>query len=646
VYEFLLYLYLLQHPRDAEPTAEPKYEESVIVSATRSGRRVEDEPLRVEVVPEEEVQEKIMMTPGDVSMLLNETNGLRVQTTSPSLGGANVRIQGLRGRYTQILADGLPLYGGQTGSLSVLQIPPMDLGQVEVIKGVASALYGVSAVGGVVNLVSKRPREQPEREILLNRTSHDGTDAVAWLSHKLSPSWGYSFLGGVHAQERSDLDADGWTDLPEYRRASVRPRLYWENGTGSSVLVALGAMGEERRGGTMPRRLAPDGQPFAENLDTARVDGGAVARFATSRGHIVAMRGSATWQDHDHTFGSVLERDVHRTWFGEVSLTGATGPHTWVVGGAIQRDAYASQDVPRFDFSHTVPGIFAQDEMTLRPWLTIAASARADVHSEYGGFFSPRVSALMKAGERWTGRVSAGRGYFAPTPFTEETEATGLTMVAPLGALDSERADSFSADLTWARAPLEITSTVFYSQVEHPLQTRPIDDGTYAVAIVNADEPTRTRGTELIARLHRDEPELDVIVTHMYLWSSEEDPVAPRRSREVPLNPRHAGSLDILSELGPLRVGFEVFVTGRQALEDNPYRDRGGAYVLWGGLVDWRIGRARVFVNAENLGDVRQTKLDPLVRPARAPDGRWTVDAWMPLEGRTVNAGIRVRFGR
>src|SRR5688572_18950562 len=111
-------------PTDVEVVC---FEEEVIVSATRTGTRLEDQPLRVEVVPDEEVQEKIMMTPGDVSMLLNETNGLRVQTTSPSLGGANVRIQGLRGRYTQILADGLPLYGGQAGSVGILQIPPLDL---------------------------------------------------------------------------------------------------------------------------------------------------------------------------------------------------------------------------------------------------------------------------------------------------------------------------------------------------------------------------------------------------------------------------------------------------------------------------------------------------------------------------------------
>ena len=128
------------------------------MTATRTTQRIQDLPIRVEVVPQEEIDEKLSMTPGDVAMMLTETNGLRVQVTSPSTGAANVRVQGLRGRYTEILSDGLPLYG-QAGSISVLQIPPMDLGQVEIIKGVASALYGSSALGGVINLVSRRPRE-------------------------------------------------------------------------------------------------------------------------------------------------------------------------------------------------------------------------------------------------------------------------------------------------------------------------------------------------------------------------------------------------------------------------------------------------------------------------------------------------------
>src|SRR5688572_13947444 len=259
---------MLQGPAAQDNEKPPvTIEESVTVTATRTDRRIEDEPVRVEVVPSEEVQEKIMMTPGDVSMLLNETNGLRVQTTSPSLGGANVRIQGLRGRYTQILADGLPLYGGQTGSIGLLQIPPMDLGQVEVIKGVASALYGMSAIGGVVNLVSRRPPVKGrEAEVLVNRTSHSGTDVVNWLAAPLGERWGYTFVGGAHFQDRSDLDDDGWTDLPMYRRVIARPRVFWEDGRGKSLLLAVGGMAEERRGGTMPGFRMPDGLPFEENL--------------------------------------------------------------------------------------------------------------------------------------------------------------------------------------------------------------------------------------------------------------------------------------------------------------------------------------------------------------------------------------------
>jgi hypothetical protein len=80
------------------------------------------------------------MTPGDIVMMLNEMGGMRVQATSPSLGAASVRIQGMRGRYTRVLSDGLPLFG-DVGGLGLLQIPPMDLGQVEVLKGVASAYH-------------------------------------------------------------------------------------------------------------------------------------------------------------------------------------------------------------------------------------------------------------------------------------------------------------------------------------------------------------------------------------------------------------------------------------------------------------------------------------------------------------------------
>ena len=92
------------------------------------------------------------------------------------------------------------------------------------------------------------------------------------------------------------------------------------------------------------------------------------------------------------------------------------------------------------------------------------------------------------------------------------------------------------------------------------------------------------------------------------------------------------------------RVGIEGYFTGRQRLEANPYRSTSVPYVLFGGLIERRVGRVRLFVNAENLANVRQTRWDSIIRPSRAIDGRWTVDAWGPLDGRVINGGIRLKF--
>ncbi len=94
------------------------------------------------------------------------------------------------------------------------------------------------------------------------------------------------------------------------------------------------------------------------------------------------------------------------------------------------------------------------------------------------------------------------------------------------------------------------------------------------------------------------------------------------------------------------RVGLEIYYTGRQSLEDNPYRDESSPYLHVGLLGEIVLDRFRLFLNLENLLDVRQTRKDPLVRPSRASDGRWTVDAWEPLEGFVANAGVRIRLGR
>ncbi len=184
-------------PLQVELQPQKEQQEQITVYATRNDMKLQDSPLHVEVVSQDEINEEMAMRPGDISMLLNEMGGIRVQTTSPALGAASVRVQGMRGRYTAFLADGLPLFGQQGAGLGLLQIPPMDLGQIEVIKGNASALYGSAAMAGVVNLIARRPTDEPVHEFLFNRSSLGETDASMFLASQLTPHWGASLLGGA-----------------------------------------------------------------------------------------------------------------------------------------------------------------------------------------------------------------------------------------------------------------------------------------------------------------------------------------------------------------------------------------------------------------------------------------------------------------
>jgi outer membrane receptor for ferrienterochelin and colicins len=613
----------------------PVREEAVTVSATRTGARIEDVPTRVEVLNREEIEEKLLMTPGDIVMMLNEMGGMRVQTTSPGIGAATVRVQGMRGRYTRFFSDGLPLFG-EVGGIGLLQIPPMDLGQVEVIKGVASSLYGAGAMGGIVNLLSRQPGQEIERQLLVNQSTRGATDVVGWYSTTARIGWAFTLLGGGHWQQQNDVDDDSWADLAGYSRGVFRPRAFWNNGAGSTFFATVGVTVEDREGGTVDGEVLPSsGGPYREAMTTRRLDGGFVGQTLLGGKYLLAVRGALANQHHDHQFGEYLERDSHRTMFGEVTLRSSVGKHTVVVGTAIEHDGYVPKDVPQFEFGYWVPGLFGQIDMEIRPWVSISGSARLDHHNEYGTFVSPRLSALFRSRD-WTSRMSIGTGFFGPSPLTEETEAAGLTRLIIPEPLRAERGQSASVDVTRRHGHFTATVTLFGSRIQHPISV----DRSVGLELRNLAEPATNLGIELLGTF-RHEP-FSVTATYSFVKSRE---VVNGISRDVALTPRHnTGLVAMWEREGAGRVGVECYFTGHQRLEENPYSTRSQSYVILGLLGERQFGRFRLFINGENLTGVRQTKWDPLIRPTRAPDGRWTVDAWSPLEGRNVNGGLRLTF--
>ncbi len=620
---------------------------SVMVTATRGSRRVEDEPTRVDVLGREEVEEQTAMIPGNVSRFLGETGGVQIASTSPGLGGSNVRVLGLRGRYTQLLSDGLPLYGLTTEGLGLLQISPVDLRQVELIKGAASALYGPSALGGVVNFVSRLPGPGHHREALLNQTTQGGTDATLFDARTLSQNWGYTLLASGNSQQPRDVNSDGWAEVPKYQRGVVRPRLYWTRTNGRNAFLTSGFTAENRSGGTLDGGTVPSGLPFKEARDTRRGDAGAAAHLVLGGGRVLALRGSVTEEARTRLFGLARERDRRSTDFAEAALTQAIGTQEIVLGVAFQRDGYKALDVPIQSYQFNVPALFAQHTWSPSEWFAITSSARLDAHSAYGTFVSPRISALYRATHGWSARLSAGAGTYAPTPFVEETEEIGLSKLRPLRNLSSERARGASGDVGGTVGPFELNGSIHVSVIDRAVALRAVPPSgpaftTDSVELVNVTGPTRTTGAEAFARYRRGSYKLTG--TYAYLRATEIDAETNVR-RGVPLTPKHAGGFIGAWEPGDEnRLAVEAFYTGQQPLTDNTFRVESRPYVMVGALAQRRFGRLVMFANGENLTNVRQSHFDPIVRPTPGLGGRWTTDAWAPLDGAVINGGMRIGF--
>ena len=110
-------------------------------------------------------------------------------------------------------------------------------------------------MAGVINLVARRPQDEPVREFLFNQSTVGTTDGIAFLSGRLTPHVGASLLAGGHRQSQNDIDDDGWFDLAGYSRAVLRPRVFWDDGKGTSAWATGGLTAESREGGAVPRQF-------------------------------------------------------------------------------------------------------------------------------------------------------------------------------------------------------------------------------------------------------------------------------------------------------------------------------------------------------------------------------------------------------
>ena len=617
----------------------------VTITSTRTGREIDDVPTRVEAIDEEEVDEKTNMRPSNVSMVLNESTGMKVQQTSATSNTQSVRIQGLDGRYTQLLKDGFPAFGGFSGSISLLDILPLDLRQVEIIKGPAATFYGGGAIAGVVNFVSKEPEERPVTNMIFNQTSALGTDFSVFRSRKFE-RFGYTLLGSVNYQKEYDVDDDDFTELPRTSSFHLGPRLFFYLDEKTRLVVGNSLSYQSRRGGDVfvIRDRADNFHRYFEKNNSLRDITTLHFEREFAGGSRLVARQSLAFFSREIEIPDYLFKGRQFNSYTDISYLRPVAGHVLVFGFNAVHDRFrerprgGSSSVPR-DETRTAFGGYVQDSFDLSEKLSVEAGFRLDHVRHYGTFPLPRVSALYKFTDNLSSRFTFGLGYKAPSMFTEEAETLLFRNVLPVGnTLKAERSRGGTFDVNYRgtvgeKFSYSLNQMFFYTEIEEPLVLRQEAGGAFH--FINAERPIRSAGFETNVRLSYDIVKLFAGYTFP---NAKAEYLAGNQT--LPLTPKSRVNSALLFEKEETyKAGIEAYYTSSQFLTN---RFRTKPYWVVGIFGEKMFGKYSLFVNAENITDTRQGRFGQVVFP---PHQNPTFsEIYTHTEGRVINGGIKIRL--
>lgn len=615
-------------------------EVEVFVTTTRTGREIENTPTRVEAIDEEEIDEKSSMRSANVSMILNESTGIKVQQTSATTFTQSIRIQGLDGRYTQLLKDGFPAFGGFSGSLSILDIVPLDLRQVEIIKGASSTFYGGGAIAGVVNFVSKEPEDEPTTSLIINQTSALGTD-VSGFHTRRTAKLGLTLLGSFNYQREYDADGDDFTELPRTYSFAINPRFFVYADERTRLMIGNSTTYQSREGGDLRAIRGQSAGRYLEshrslrNITTVQFD-----RDLSNGGRIVAKQSLAIFnreiETPDNRFAG---RQLNS--FSELSYFRPAGKHLLVFGMSAVYDDFREDRPETFnrDETRATVGGFVQDTIDVTNRLSVEAGFRLDAVRDYGVFALPRISLLYRLSEKVSARATIGLGYKTPSVFTEDAETRLFRDVLPIGnGLKAESSRGGTFDLNYRdsigdKFAFSLNQMFFYTEIDDPLVLLPSADGEFRFS--NAPGRVRTSGFETNLRASYGIAKLFAGYTYT---NAKADYLVG--DRFLPLTPKSKLNSALLFEKeDAFKAGLEAYFTGRQTLGD---RSRTPSYWVVGIFGEKSFGRWSLFVNAENITDTRQSRFGQVVFPPL--ENPTFAEIFTHTEGRIFNGGIKLRF--
>lgn len=598
--------------------------EAVVISATRSTRTIQNIPTRVEFIGGEELEEKGNMKPGDIRMMLNESTGIQTQQVSATSANSSIRIQGLDGRYTQLLKDGFPLYAGFSGGLGLLQTPPLDLKQVEVIKGASSTLYGGGAIAGLVNLVSKAPAEARELRFLANGTSAGGLDLSGFYGQKFEKT-GLTIFASRSTSKPYDPSSTGFTAIPKTERVVFNPKLFVYFTPKTKMMFGVNTTFEDRTGGDIAyiKGHGDAIHSYFEKNKSSRFS----TQFSLDHGG-VTIKNSVNNFNRTITIPDYVFDGKQWSTYTEVNYHN----NDWVAGVNYYTDQffeYPKDNAVKRNYSQQTMGAFVQNTWKTTNWLQLETGLRGDYVVDYGVAFLPRISALFKLSDQFTSRLGGGLGYKTPTIFTEETERIQFRSISPINSNNKlERSYGANLDFNYKTSFLSINQLFFYTRINAPLL---LENYT----LVNANGYIATKGWETNVKLSYRDFKLFIGYTFTDATLHE-----GAEKRENPLTARHRLNNVLMYEAeDKWKIGLEAYYYSRQALNDGT---TGKPYWTCGFMAEKLWERFSLFVNFENFTDTRQTRFDAIYTgTVTNPVFR---DIYAPLDGFVVNGGLKLKL--
>jgi outer membrane receptor for ferrienterochelin and colicins len=618
---------------------EEEHEEEVIVTATRTSRTIANTPTRTEVISGEELAEKGNMKPGDIRMLLNESTGIQTQQTSATSFNAGIRIQGLDGRYTQLLRDGYPLYAGFSGGLSILQIAPLDLRQVEVIKGSASTLYGGGAIAGLVNLVSKTPGEEREISFMGNVTSARGLDLSGFYSERYG-KLGLTVFGSRNSNAPFDPADIGLTAIPKFERYTINPRVFYY-GKHTTADLGISFITEDRIGGNV-NYIKNGGSGFFEKNNSDRITAQFGIAHKTGEHTTLQLKNSYTNFERDIAIPGYQFEARQQSSYSELTLNRKGEQADWVVGLNVLTDDLKEEprsSSPLRDYHYNTFGVFVQNAWSISEKFTLEAGLRGDYQDDYGFELLPRISGMLRISPKITTRLGGGFGYKTPTVFTEESERIQFQNLLPVdvNGTKNERSAGGNWDINYrtniGAVNVSFNHLFFYTRLNRPLVL--VDAPNGKMEFQNSTGYIDTRGTETNLRLVYRYFKLFIGYTY-----TDANTHFSNNSEWLPLTARHRLNNVLMYEIEEkLKLGLEAYYFSRQRLNDGAI---GKSYWITGFMAEKIWEKFSLFINFENFTNTRQSRFDTIY--TGSIDNPVFRDIYAPVEGFVVNGGLKLRL--